>query len=104
MVTMMAENGFRKPKMVHLFQRYSDAERCCNTAQRKGWCVLVVRSERPPATPTPIPTRPWKCVHCGYFLGQIANGVLHEGRINKSPLPVVRECPDCRKRNVKLAA
>lgn len=64
----------------------------------------MVLMARPTATPTPIPTRPWRCIKCGYCLGQIANGVLHEGRINKSSLPVVRECPDCRRRNVKLAA
>ncbi len=64
----------------------------------------MVLMARPTATPTPIPTRPWKCVHCCYVLGQIVNGVFCEGKYNKSSLPVVRECPACRRRNVKLAA
>lgn len=59
-------------------------------------------SERPIVTTTP--TRLWKCVHCGRVLGQIVNGVFCEGKYNKSGFPVVRECPDCHRRNVKLVA
>lgn len=62
--------------------------------------AMVERQTVPP----PTPSRVWRCLHCGSTLGQIVNGVLHEGRINKSGFPVVRECPDCRRRNVKLVA
>lgn len=65
--------------------------------------MVMVMAARPTATPTPRRAL-FRCVHCGKVLGQIANGVLYEGEINKSALPVVRECPDCRRRNVKLAA
>jgi hypothetical protein len=64
--------------------------------------MVLLMTDRPTATTKP--TRLWKCVHCGHVLGQIANGVLHEGEVNKSALPVVRKCPGCGRRNVKLSA
>jgi len=59
-----------------------------------------------PTTPQPAPGhgRTFRCVHCGRVLGHIVRGVLHERECDKSGFPVVRRCPDCGRRNVKLAA
>ncbi len=65
--------------------------------------MVMTMAARPTATPTPIRAL-FRCVHCGKVLGHIVNGVLHEGEVNKSGMPVVRRCPVCGRRNVKLAA
>ncbi len=64
---------------------------------------MVAMAEKPAQTPTPIRAL-FRCVHCGWVLGQIANGVFHEDRGDKSGFPIVRRCVRCGKRNVKLAA
>jgi hypothetical protein len=47
-------------------------------------------------------TRTFTCHHCHRYLGRILGRTLHEPNGNKSTLPVVRRCPDCGKRCVKM--
>jgi rubredoxin len=58
--------------------------------------------DRPAATARQAGVRPWRCRHCGRFIGRIVAGVLHEANGNRSNVPCVRRCPDCGRRNVAL--
>lgn len=53
------------------------------------------------ATPRPA-AREWRCWYCWRLLGCLANGVLHEVDGTTSTPPIVRRCPDCHRRNVRL--
>lgn len=46
----------------------------------------------------------WRCRRCARTLGHVAGRTLHEPNGDRSALPVVRRCPDCGARNVKLGA
>ncbi len=68
----------------------------------EGVGVGMIAMAEKQAPPTSI--RAWRCIHCGYVLGHIANGIFHEDDGDKSGFPIVRRCPDCHRRNVKLVA
>jgi hypothetical protein len=49
-----------------------------------------------------IAARELRCLRCSHYFGRILDRVLHEANGNKSTLPVVRKCPMCGRRTVKL--
>lgn len=67
--------------------------------------MLTLERATMPDPPAPVPSatpQPWHC-RCGRYLGRWINGVLHEPGGAKSGCPVVRRCPSCGRRVVKLA-
>lgn len=44
----------------------------------------------------------WKCPRCGRYLGRVVGTVFIEPNGDKSQMPVVRHCPKCKRRNVKV--
>ena len=65
---------------------------------------MLMATERPTPTTAAQHTKKFRCRHCARVLGQIVGQSLHEENGAKSAFPVVRRCPDCGRRNVKVAA
>jgi hypothetical protein len=64
----------------------------------------MVAATRRPATGTTSGVV-WYCAGatCRRYLGRIVDGALIEPNRAVSALPVVRYCPNCKKRNVRLS-
>jgi len=60
---------------------------------------MLALTERP-ATITMVVK--WLCRTCGRHLGDIRGTVLDEPNGDRSNLPCVRNCPRCKRRNVRL--
>jgi rubredoxin len=63
---------------------------------------MLAAMEGPTVAERPATHRALRCLGCGHYFGRIVGRVLHEEGGNKSSLPVIRKCPVCGKRNVKI--